>query len=299
MKQQMWRSITIPSLESAYGHELKISKKRQASRLFYAFIISLAILVSCKPADKAGFGDDASGEPTEIVVYNNPPADGFDIEGSTPHAIVMADQIMNAMGGREKWDQTNVISWNFLGVRTLLWDKANNKVRIDIPSSKMVIALDLNDMTGSVWKDKVKYMQPDSISKYLEQGRKMWINDSYWLVMPFKLKDSGVTLTYVGEDTTRQGARADVLRLTFKNVGVTPDNAYDVWVDFDTRLIQQWAYYKEATQEEPNFVLPWTDYKDYDGLLLSGERGDSDLTEIKVLKTVPKGAFDNPDPLTL
>lgn len=295
----MWKPSTNHSLESMHQHALRDSRKKPANRLFYATIVALAMMASCKPADKTGFADDAGGEPTEIVVYNNPPAEGFDIEGSTPHAIVMADQIMNAMGGREKWDQTNVIFWNFLGVRTLLWDKANNKVRIDIPSSKMVIALDMNDMTGNVWKDQVKYTQEDSVSKYLEQGRKMWINDSYWLVMPFKLKDSGVTLTYVGEDTTRQGNRADVLRLTFKNVGVTPDNAYDVWVDFDTRLIEQWAYYKEATQDEPNFVLPWTDYQDYNGLLLSGERGDRDLTNIKVLKSVPKGAFESPEPLSL
>lgn len=279
-------------------HMPKTTKKlRNAGLLLIA--LAVASTIGCKSTDKSSAWEEDSGEPTEIIVYNNPPAEGFDAEGSTSHAIVMADQIMNAMGGREKWDKTNVISWNFLGVRNLLWDKANNKVRIDMPSRNMVIALDMNDMTGNVWQNGEKITNEDTVKKYLSQGKEIWINDSYWLVMPFKLKDSGVTLTYVGEDTTMTGLRSDVLRLTFQNVGVTPQNAYEVWVDIETRLIQQWAYYKEATQDEPNFVLPWTNYKEYDGLLLSGERGDRDITEIKVLKKAPKGAFESPEPLSI
>jgi hypothetical protein len=258
-------------------------------------LLAIAILVySCKPSGNQKALED-TGEPTEIVVYNNPPAEGFDFENSTPHAIVMADQIMNAMGGRKKWDDTRVISWNFLGVRTLLWDKKDNRVRIDWPDKDLVIALNMDDMSGKVWNGKEEMTNTDSISKYLEKGKNIWINDSYWLVMPFKLKDSGVSLTYVREDTTLTGKRADVLRMTFANIGVTPQNAYEVWVDYDTRLVEQWAYFKEASQPEPNFVKPWTDYKDYDGLLLSGERGERDLTDIKVLKKAPKGAFDSPE----
>ena len=115
--------------------------------------------------------------------------------------------------------------------------------------------------------------------------------------MPFKLKDSGVTLTYVGEDTTQTGVKADLVRLTFEGVGVTPQNAYNVWIDYDNKLIQQWAYFSDATNEEPNFVLPWTDYEKYGDIMLSGERGDRDLTDIKVLKKAPKGAFESPEPI--
>jgi len=262
-------------------------------------VIAGAFIAGCKSTNKNAFNEESSGEPTKIVTYNNPPAEGFNFEESTPHAIVMADQIMNSMGGREKWDETNVIAWNFLGFRDLIWDKQNNRVRIDAPSKNMVVALDMNDMSGNVWKNGEAVTNADSLKKYLQWGKEVWINDSYWLIMPFKLKDSGVTLTYVREDTTMTGIRSDVLRLTFENVGVTPQNAYEVWVDIDKKLIMQWAYYKNAKQEEPNFVLPWTDYKSYNGLLLSGERGERDLSNIKVLKKVPKGAFDSPDPVKL
>jgi hypothetical protein len=31
----------------------------------------------------------------------------------------------------------------------------------------------------------------------LRKGKNWWINDAYWLVMPWKLQDPGVTLSYV------------------------------------------------------------------------------------------------------
>ena len=43
---------------------------------------------------------------------------------------------------------------------------------------------------------------------------------------------------------TQIGELSDVLRLTFKEVGVTPDNAYWIWVSKDQNLIKQWAYFK-------------------------------------------------------
>lgn len=254
-------------------------------------LLLLLFFAGCKSAGNNSVDENAP----EFVEYNNAPAEGFNAEGSDAIAILLADQVMNSMGGRQKWDNTNVIYWNFLGSRTLLWDKQNNRVRIDIPSRELAIALNMDDMTGRVWKSGEELTAQDSLTKYLEQGRRMWINDSYWLVMPFKLKDSGVTLKYLREDITMAGEKADVLGLTFEGVGVTPQNGYEVWVDMDDRLVRQWAYYSDASQEEANFVLPWTDYKSYDGLLLSGERGDRDLTEIKVMKQVPKGAFDGPD----
>ena len=28
----------------------------------------------------------------------------------------------------------------------------------------------------------------------------IWVNDTYWLLMPYKMKDPGVTLAYDGEE---------------------------------------------------------------------------------------------------
>ena len=138
---------------------------------------------------------------------------------------------MKASGGRYAWDQTRFIRWTFFNNRSLIWDKKQNRVRIESLKEDLKILLNLGDMTGKVWKNGEMFTQPDSIKKYLERGKGIWINDSYWLVMPFKLKDSGVTLKYLGKHNNTLGIECDVLELTFKAVGVTPDNKYHVYIN--------------------------------------------------------------------
>lgn len=235
----------------------------------------------------SGTSDEKSEAMEEDLNY---PAEGFDIEGSDPQAIVLADKVMTSMGGRKAWDNTRYLSWNFFGARKLLWDKQAGNVRIDIPKDDITILMNVDEMTGKVQKKGVE-VSADSVSYYLNMGKRIWINDSYWLVMPFKLKDSGVTLNYIREDTTQAGEMSDVLRLTFEDVGVTPNNAYEVWISNEDYLVKQWAYYTNASDSLPRFTLPWGDYQQKGDILLSGERGERDLTEIEVLESVPEGTF--------
>ncbi len=147
-----------------------------------------------------------------LITYNNPPAEGFDVEGSHPIAILLADQVMNAMGGSvQKWNATDVIHWNFFGKRTLLWDKKNNWVRVDILESETVVVLNMNDHSGRAWISGKEVTDSTTLENLLSSAKDMWINDAYWLVMPFKLKDSGVTLSYIREDTSMNGEKSDVI----------------------------------------------------------------------------------------
>lgn len=221
----------------------------------------------------------------------NPAADGFDMASSDPKAIEVADQVMQAMGGRKAWDNTHYISWNFFGFRKLVWDKWSGDVRVDNVRDDQSVILNINTDKGRVFRKGAEVTNPDSVAKYVKAAKGAWINDSYWLVMPFKLKDSGVTLKHAGEDKTQEGKAADVLQMTFKNVGNTPDNKYKIWVDKDSHLVTQWAHYPKYTDEQPRFTLPWADYKQMGGILLSGERGERDLTDIQVYKKLPGTVF--------
>ena len=135
-------------------------------------------------------------------------------------------------------------------------------------------------------------MAYDSVKKYLERARGAWINDSYWLIMPFKLKDSGVTLKYVGKKPNAMGAESDVLELTFKGVGVTPDNKYNVYVNPSSHLVTQWDFYGKATNEKPNFSSQWSDYRGLGNIMLSISRGEGrSLTPLGVYKSIPDSVF--------
>lgn len=212
---------------------------------------------------------------------------------SDKKAIEIAKQVMKAMGGQQAWDNTHYISWNFFGSRTLVWDKWSGDVRIEWLKKSQKIIVNLNDNTGKVQLNGVEQTSPDSLAKYLQMGKAAWINDAYWLVMPFKLLDPGVTLKYLGPNKTDDGRKADLIQLTFDNVGVTPENKYKVWVDAETHLVTQWAYFQNFTDTEPKFTNAWSEYKRYSNILLSGNRGQEgrSLYPIEVLDQVSPTIF--------
>lgn len=256
-------------------------------------ISTLALLIfffiSCSPKSSS---EETTEEETasEFVAYNNPPAEGFNQEGSDLLATLLADKSMQAMGGRQAWDNTRYIKWNFFGRRNHTWDKWTGNVKIEEPEAKLLISMNIHTKEGMAMRAGQE-VGDDSLAYYLNRGYELWVNDSYWLVMPFKLKDSGVTLKYLREDTTMTGSSADVLGLSFNNVGVTPQNLYEVWVDTDSKLVKQWAFYPDSSAIEPAFITPWRDYKKYGEILLSGDRGKNTLSAIEVLEEVPVNTF--------
>lgn len=225
----------------------------------------------------------------------NPAAPGFNAAGSDLSAIKIADEVMAAMGGRANWDDTRYITWKFFGRRMLIWDKHQGKVRVE--SGDEIYLIDLFKNTGKVKIGDEILTNQDSIAKYVDRGISIWINDSYWLVMPFKLKDSGVTLKYVGEEKTTAGATADVLQLTFEEVGRTPDNKYQVYVDKKSRLITQWDFYTNYQDEKPRFSNAWDNYKQYGKILLSDGRGERKHTNVGVYTSIPESVFTSFDPV--
>lgn len=257
-------------------------------KLYQLFLVTLLVigLTHCSPSASEG------------TVQENPPADGFNEEASDAEAIVLADAVMEAMGGRAAWDETRYLKWTFFGRRTLWWDKFTGDVRIEIPADSTVFLVNIFDKTGKVGLQGKSVTDADSLRKYLDRAESIWINDAYWLVMPFKLKDSGVTLKYLGKDTIQGGDLADVLQLTFEEVGRTPNNKYLIYVDQKDSLVKQWDFFTNYEDPEPRFSTPWLAYQQHGPILLSGDRGRNNLTDIAVMESVKEGTFTNLEPLS-
>ncbi len=229
---------------------------------------------------------------TTGLIKGNPPAEGFDVANSDAKAIAIADEVMAAMGGRQNYEKTRFIKFNFFGSRVHTWDKLTGDIRIDYQKEDKTLLMNIHSMEGkAMLGDTLIDKNHPRIAELTKSGKSQWINDTYWLVMPFKLKDSGVTLKYVGEDMTQAGAKADVLAMTFKNVGVTPDNKYLVYVDKTSRLVTQWDFYGKAADAEPRFQIPWEGYTQHGLIQLSGGRGKYALTDIQVMETLPAGTL--------
>jgi len=243
------------------------------------------------------FWQCTSTDTTEKNYDFNPPAEGFNIDESDSFAIAIADSVMKAMGGREAWNNTHFISWNFFGARKHYWDRFTNDIRIESLHNDFVALINLDDLTGRIQKDGQEVTEPDSLRFYIERAKNFWNNDAYWLIMPYKLKDSGVTLTYVGEDSIQNAGDAYKLQLTFDNVGTTPNNKYHVWADKNSYLVRRWAYFKDASQDTANIITPWNEYRKYGDILLSGDRGERQITEIMVSDSLPTAVFESFDPV--
>ena len=255
-----------------------------AMKQIKAYLLVVILLISCQPQSQENQAPEA-----EI----NPASPGFNAGGSDFKAIGLADSVMKAMGGRTNWDRTRYLAWNFFGRRDLVWDKWTGRVRIDDPSENTVYLLNVNNNQGTVFKKQRPIQEADSLRLMLERGKSIWINDSYWLVMPFKLKDSGVTLKYLREDTTQKGVLSHVLGLTFEEVGDTPDNRYEVFVDQSDYLVKQWAYFQRASQDSASRIWPWDNYRRYDKILLSGDRSDDGGPKnVQVFETLPDSVFN-------
>ena len=227
----------------------------------------------------------------------NPPAAGFNAAGSDARAVEIADAVMRKMGGRENWDRTRHLTWRFFGRRLHVWDRWTGDVRFE--EADRVTLMNVHRRQGRVWQGGEEVAEPDSLKKYLDRGYRAWINDSYWLVMPYKLKDSGVTLTYSGEGKTENGRDARILTLTFDSVGVTPQNKYDVYVDRERMLVEQWAFYRNASDPEPRFVGPWTDWQPHGRIMLSANRGRASHTDVAVFDDLPRSVFESPEPVDM
>jgi hypothetical protein len=210
----------------------------------------------------------------------------------------IARKVIDNMGGEKGWNDTRYLAWTF-NDQYQVWDKQQNRYRWEMDSLVAILNTDTKD--GKVYVAGQELQNPEEKQQVLERAYGAWINNAYWLVMPFKLLDPGVNLTYKGEDKTMDGAPADELEMTFGEVGLTPQNKYHIWVDKDQGLVTQWAFFRNHDDTEPTFTRRWSDYRDYGSIKLASDRSNPEsefkLTHVAAPASVPDKVFNSPTPI--
>ena len=206
-------------------------------------------------------------------------------------ALLLAHRVEDAVGGKENWDKIPIISFNFFGSRLWYWDKHHNRYRVESEKKKYRIAGTLDGKETLLWLHGNQVTSPDSINKYRAFAHDVWINDTYWLILPFKLTDPGVHLTYLGRCRADSTTAANCMELTFDTVGETPDNKYRIYIDTMSDLIIRWDYFEHQKDTTPSMSNTWSDYRAYGPVRLSGARGDRSLTGIKIFNALPEKIF--------
>ncbi len=156
---------------------------------------------------------------------------------------------------------------------------------------------------GQVFIDGSPEEAEDVKAKFLTRAYGAWVNDTYWLLMPYKLLDPGVELQDLGT-VTLDGHHYTKLGLSFGSVGLTPGDRYWAYVDQTSNLVTRWQYILE-NQDPDSAPTTWTwgNWQRHGQVLLSDTRtelsGDGagrvlSLAPIQVLDTVDPSLFEAP-----
>lgn len=201
-------------------------------------------------------------------------ASKFNSAESDPAAIELADSVMLLAGG-ENWSKMKYISWS-APERRLVWDTQRGKLRMENQKENAIYLVDLNSGQGRVQQNGNEITDPSELKNMLAKARFVWVNDIYALAMPFRLKDAGATLKYMGEDSLK-GNLYNVLQLTLANDGTSQDK-YKVYVDIKAKVIKYWSYFADVNQDTASFTRAWTSDK-YGSVMLSAGAGGVTLDE--------------------
>ncbi|MFQ5743376.1 MAG: hypothetical protein ACE5HV_07290 [Acidobacteriota bacterium] len=238
---------------------------------------------------------------------------------SDPEAITVAERMLEAIGGWQAWERTRYLRFGFVveqeGERAAvspqhLWDRWTSDYRleggrrIDGRPSQGLVLLNLDSHEGSAYTrsgsgDWVAVSE-NAVAAWLDWAHGRFINDTYWLLMPYKLQDKGVILKAAPSETI-DGVEYNVVHLSFDKVGRTPGDQYWAFIDPKTWLMARWGYVLQGT-EPPRTEWAWTEWEPYGRLMLSRTKVLQDpqrqvriiFDPLAVLESLDPAVFSNP-----
>jgi hypothetical protein len=230
---------------------------RRAPAAFVPAIL-VAVLTACSTQGSSS-NESASGPSGAPAPAAAPAPHGQ----ADPLAADIAKQLTDAMGGQAAWEQLPYLRFDFVVVSEgqerarfrHWWDKKRGRARVEGPDDKgqtVAAVFSLADRRGISFTGGMPDADSASITNHIQNGYERWVNDTYWLVMPFKLRDPGTHLKHVRTETGNAGQTYDVVELSFSpGVGLTPEDRYWLYVNRATHLVDRWEFVLTGRQPPP------------------------------------------------
>lgn len=240
------------------------------------------------------------------VVQAEAPA-AFDPSDSDEKAIEIADRVLAALGG-STWEKVHFIKFTYLLMqgetrrqeRTHYWDRVKDRYRMEGPSrthKPVVAVVDHKTGNGKASLDG-QLLFDDKAQKFIDIASKSFLDDSLWLLLPFRLKDPGARLRYDGEKLAGP-VTYDMITLRLPD---TPNAKYRFYINRATNLIDSLAVVPKGANVSP-VAFQWVDWEDVDGLKFSLRKtqsgGDVEivLEGVQVFDSLPEAVFTSAMPL--
>ena len=215
----------------------------------------------------------------------------------------VANTMMTAMGGERAWYAAHFVRFDFkvneggkvVEDRAHLWDKMTGRYRVEDKTKDgklRVVLFNVGDRHGEAYVDGKK-LEGAPGSKAVKDAYEAFINDMYWLAMPWKWLDQGVNLQYLGPKT-RGNEQGEAVRLTFDHVGLTPGDRYDAFVSSQSHLMSHWDFKLQGGEKG---AWDW-EYLDTGGIKLAKNHSSGkvsiDMGDVRVLDKVDDAFFTDP-----
>jgi hypothetical protein len=175
----------------------------------------------------------------------------FDRAASDPKALAIADKVVAAAGGAERWNKVKQLRWSesvkndgkeIIGGEQA-WDRWEGRHygRLKRAGGDMVVMRPIYAAGGSAFIDTGKSLNKiaDGTDEAIAAARERWQFDTAALCMQFLLEEPGAKLEYGGEVEGEPGKPADDLKLTIDPKDTTRTATYHVVIDRDTNLINR------------------------------------------------------------
>ena len=184
-------------------------------------------------------------------------------EESADKAKQMATDVWKSSGG-EEWP--NIVEIDF----TFVVEQQDGKTLASV-EHKWNLAKKTDEVKWKTKDGKDKDITVNLAAPAQDEdgkaGYARWVNDSYWLLAPLKLRDPGVTLSYEGSKGA-DGMAGETVRAKFDKVGLTPNDQYVFYIDAKTNTVFAWDYIPKA---DTVMHATWDNYQYFSGLKLSTE----------------------------
>lgn len=157
----------------------------------------------------------------------------------------LASEMLTALN-KSAYDTLKTISFNYADRHSYVWNKAEKTVVVSWENNE--VSLNLN-------------IGPDTYTTLQYEAYEYFINDSFWLVAPFKVRDSGVIRSAVQTETGRG------LLVSYTSGGVTPGDSY-LWILDENGFPSSWRLW---TSNVPigGLEITWGGWRELQGVWFS------------------------------
>lgn len=137
-------------------------------------------------------------------------------------ADALAEKMLSTLN-YEKFKDTRYLEWSFNGgAHQYKWDTEKRKV--DVSWDDYLVNLDLISTGSSIASKNGERLMDRESTSIIEKAIDKFNNDSFWLVAPYKVFDSGVKRSIVPQPDGTDG-----LLVTYSQGGSTPGDSY-LWL---------------------------------------------------------------------